>query len=95
MEKQKDFHDLRYMKVCPICGETFITDIQHRQACKPCLEKSNPDTVRHMLETLEILGWSELIDARWKDKVIQQLRDYYSKDVSMIDVYKLLEIVLW
>jgi ribosomal protein S27AE len=95
MEKQKDFHDLRYMKVCPLCGETFLTDIQHRQACKPCLEKSNPKNVQIMAKALERLGWSDIIDARWKDKVIQHMQIFFDNQMPMVDIYKLLEIVLW
>lgn len=86
---------MKYMKVCPICGNTFETDVEHRQACKVCLEKSNPKTVSNMLKVLEILGWSDLIDSRWKDRVIEHLQVYYDRKVPMIDIYKTLEIVLW
>ena len=85
---------MKYMKICPICGNTFETDIEHRQACKVCLEQSNPKTVSNLLETLNTLGWSDLIDSRWKNKVIEQLQVFYDKRVPMIDVYKTLEIVL-
>ena len=85
---------MKYMKICPVCGNTFETDIEHRQACKACLEQSNPKTVSNLLETLNILGWSDLIDSRWKNKVIEQLQVFYDKRVPMIDVYKTLEIVL-
>jgi hypothetical protein len=95
MNTQKDFHSLCYMKVCPICGETFITDVEHRQACKPCLEKSNPKNVRAMAQALERLGWSDIIDARWKDKVITHMQVFFDNKMPMIDIYKLLEIVLW
>jgi reverse gyrase len=83
------------MKICPICGNTFETNIEHRQACKVCLEKSNPKTVSNMLKVLEILGWSDLIDSRWKDRVIEHLQVYYDRKVPMVDIYKTLEIVLW
>jgi hypothetical protein len=83
------------MKVCPICGETFITDVEHRQACKPCLEKSNPKNVRAMAQALERLGWSDIIDARWKDKVITHMQVFFDNKMPIIDIYKLLEIVLW
>lgn len=86
---------MKYMKVCPICGNTFETDVEHRQACKVCLEKSNPKTVSNMLKVLEILGWSDLIDPRWKDRVIEHLQVYYDRKVPMVDIYKTLEIVLW
>lgn len=86
---------MKYMKVCPICGNTFETDVKHRQACKVCLEKSNPKTVSDMLKVLEVLGWSDLIDSRWKDKVIEHLQVYYDRKAPMIDIYKTLEIVLW
>ena len=86
---------MRYMKVCPICGNTFETNVEHRQACKVCLEKSNPKTVSNMLKVLEILGWSDLIDSRWKDKVVEHLQVYYDRKAPMIDIYKTLEIVLW
>lgn len=86
---------MKYMKICPICGNTFETDVEHRQACKVCLEKSNPKTVSNMLKVLEVLGWSDLIDSRWKDKVIEHLQVYYDRKVPMIDIYKTLEIVLW
>lgn len=86
---------MKYMKICPICGNTFETNIEHRQACKVCLEKANPKTVSNMLKVLEILGWSDLIDPRWKDKVIEHLQVYYDRRVPMIDIYKTLEIVLW
>lgn len=85
---------MRYIKVCPICGNTFDTNVEHRQACKACLEKSNPKTVSNMLKVLEILGWSDLIDSRWRDKVINHLQVYYDRKVPMIDIYKTLEIVL-
>lgn len=85
---------MKYMKICPVCGNTFETDVEHRQACKVCLEQSNPKTVSNLLETLNILGWSDLIDSRWKNKVIEQLQVFYDKRVPMIDIYKALEIVL-
>lgn len=85
---------MKYMKICPVCGNTFETNVEHRQACKPCLEKSNPKMVSNLLQTLEILGWSELIDSRWKNKVAEQLQVYYDKKIPMIDIYKALEIVL-
>lgn len=85
---------MKYMKVCPICGNTFETNVEHRQACKVCLEKSNPKTVSNMLKVLEILGWSDLIDSRWRDKVIDHLQVYYDGKVPIIDIYKTLEIVL-
>lgn len=85
---------MKYMKVCPICGNTFETNVEHRQACKVCLEKSNPKTVSNMLKVLEILGWSDLIDSRWRDKVIEHLQIYYDRKVPIIDIYKTLEIVL-
>ena len=85
---------MKYMKICPVCGNTFETNVEHRQACKVCLEQSNPKTVSNLLETLNILGWSDLIDSRWKNKVIEQLQVFYDKRVPMIDVYKTLEIVL-
>ena len=84
---------MKYMKVCPICGNTFETDVEHRQACKVCLEKSNPKTVSNMLKVLEVLGWSDLIDSRWRDKVIEHLQVYYDRKVPMIDIYKTLELV--
>lgn len=85
---------MKYMKICPVCGNTFETNVEHRQACKVCLEQSNPKTVSNLLETLNILGWSDLIDSRWKNKVIEQLQVYYDKKIPMIDIYKALEIVL-
>ena len=86
---------MKYMKVCPICGNTFETNVEHRQACKVCLEKSNPKTVSNMLKVLEVLGWSDLIDSRWKDRAIEHLQVYYDRKVPMVDIYKTLEIVLW
>ena len=85
---------MKYIKICPVCGNTFETSVEHRQACKACLEKSNPKMVSNLLQTLEILGWSELIDSRWKNKVAEQLQVYYDKKIPMIDIYKALEIVL-
>ena len=85
---------MKYMKICPICGNTFETDIEHRQACKVCLEQSNPKTVSNLLETLNTLGWSDLIDSRWKNKVVEQLQVYYDRKIPMMDIYKTLEIVL-
>ena len=87
-------HNMKYMKICPICGNTFVTNIEHRQACKSCLEQSNPKTVSNMLETLDLLGWSDLIDSRWRDKVIEHLYVFYDKKAPIIDIYKTLEIVL-
>jgi reverse gyrase len=86
---------MNYIKVCPICGNTFETNVKHRQACKACLEKSNPKTVSNLLETLNTLGWSDLIDYRCRDKVIEHLQVFYDRRVPMIDIYKTLEIVLW
>ena len=95
MTKDKEFQSLKYMRVCPICGNTFISDKEHQYACKSCLTKFNPKHIKAMLEALERLGWSELIDGRWKNKVIQQIQMYFDGHMPMIDVYKLLEIVLW
>ena len=47
-----------------------------------------------MLKTLEMLGWSDLIDSRWRDKVIEHLYVFYDKKAPIIDIYKTLEIVL-
>ena len=85
---------MNYIKICPICGNTFETDITHRQACKVCLEQSNSKIVSDMLKTLEMLGWSDLIDSRWRDKVIEHLYVFYDNKASIIDIYKTLEIVL-
>jgi ribosomal protein S27AE len=95
MTEDKEFQSLKYMRVCPICGNTFISDKEHQYACKSCLTTSNPKHIKAMLEALERLGWSELIDGRWKDKVIQQIQMYFDGHIPMVDVYKLLEIVLW
>lgn len=85
---------MRYIKVCPICGNTFETSVEHRQACKVCLEQSNPKTVSNMLNTLDMLGWSDLIDSRWRDKVMEHLYVFYDKKAPIIDIYQTLEIVL-
>ena len=85
---------MKYIKVCPICGNTFETNVEHRQACKVCLEKSNPKIVSNMLKTLDMLGWSDLIDSRWRDKVIEHLYVFYDEKAPIIDIYKTLEIVL-
>jgi reverse gyrase len=85
---------MRYIKVCPICGNTFETNVEHRQACKACLEQSNPNTVSNMLKTLDLLGWSDLIDSRWRDKVIEHLHVFYDNKAPIIDIYKTLEIIL-
>lgn len=85
---------MKYIKICPCCGNTFETNVKHRQACKSCLANSNLKVVTQMLQTLEILGWSDLIDARWKNKVISNLKEFYDRRIPMIDIYKLLEIVL-
>lgn len=85
----------RFLKVCPICNTSFTPDIEHRKACSKCLGQADMENVRQMIQTLDDLGWSELIDPRWEDKVIQDLKTYYQKDIPIIDMYKLLEIVLW
>jgi hypothetical protein len=48
-----------------------------------------------MIKALDRLGWSELIDSRWKDKVINHMQVFFDNQMPMIDIYKLLEIVLW
>ena len=95
MTKEKEFQSLKHMKVCPLCGNTFISDQKHQYACSSCLLKSNPKNIKAMLEALERLGWSELIDGRWKDKVIQHMQVYFDGHMPMVDIYRLLEIVLW
>ena len=85
---------MRHIKVCPICGNTFETNVEHRQACKVCLEQSNPKTVSNMLKTLDMLGWSDLIDSRWRDKVMEHLYVFHDKKAPIIDIYQTLEIVL-
>jgi hypothetical protein len=84
-----------YAKICPICNNLFVPNVEHRKACSKCLEQANMENIRQMMQTLDTLGWSELIDPRWEDKVIQDLKTYYRKDIPIIDIYKLLEIVLW
>ena len=88
-----DNHNMKYMKVCPICGNTFETNVEHRQACKVCLEKSNPKTVSNMLKVLEILGWSDLIDSRWRDDVIKEIKTYIP-NISDTDLNEILNLVL-
>ena len=95
MTKEKAFQLLKYMRVCPLCGNTFISDKEHQYACRHCLSKSDPRSIKVMLEALERLGWSELIDGRWKDKVIKHMQVYFDDLIPMVDIYRLLEIVLW
>lgn len=95
MTKEKAFQSLKYMRVCPLCGNTFISNKEHQYACRHCLSKSDPRSIKVMLEALERLGWSELIDGRWKDKVIKHMRVYFDDLIPMVDIYRLLEIVLW
>ena len=52
-------------------------------------------SLRYMAKALDRLGWSELIDSRWKDKVINHMQVFFDNQMPMIDIYKLLEIVLW
>lgn len=81
--------------ICPICGETFIIDLDHRYICKSCLEKRDPKNIKAMLQALEDLGWGEhLIDSRWKDEIINLIQVHFNNTMSMIDIYALLEAVL-
>lgn len=80
---------------CPICGKTFITDLNHRYVCNLCLEKRNNKNIRAMLQALEDLGWGEhLIDSRWKNEIINLIQVHFNNTMPMIDIYALLEVVL-
>ena len=43
---------------------------------------------------LDDIGWSELIDERWKDEVKQTILDYDSS-ASEADIERVLELVIW
>lgn len=84
----------KYIRVCPICGNTFETNVEHRYACKACLSKADKKEIQKILQVLSTVGWSELIDARWKNKVINNIRKWYNQQPNMIDVYAVLELIL-
>lgn len=50
--------------------------------------------VREGLLYLEKKGWSELIDKRWRDDVIAELRNGIP-DISDSDILTILDVVLW
>ena len=52
----------KYIRVCPICGNTFETNIEHRYACKVCLSKADKKAARlhrHLRVRSKISGTAE------------------------------------
>lgn len=54
--------------------------------------KSNP-TVQEVLLKIEELGWSDLIDSRWKQKLLGDIYDNF-EDVNPDVVKEVLELIL-
>lgn len=84
----------KYMKVCVHCGNTFTTDNKYVIDCPFCVERKGLSKVGEYLRMLDDVGWSELIDERWKDEVKQTILDYDSS-ASEADIERVLELVIW
>lgn len=84
----------KYMKVCVHCGNTFTTDNKYVIDCPFCIERKGLSKVGEYLRMLDDIGWSELIDERWKDEVKQTILDYDSS-ASEADIERVLELVIW
>lgn len=51
-------------------------------------------TVYDCLDYLQEIGWTELIDGRWRDKVVGDLKERFP-DISEDLLNKVLSIVIW
>ena len=84
----------QYMKVCAHCGNTFTTNNKYVIDCPFCVEQNSLSKVGEYLRMLDDVGWSELIDERWKNDVKQTILDYDSS-ASEADIERVLELVIW
>lgn len=51
-------------------------------------------TVYDCINYLQEIGWTELIDGRWRDKVVSDLKERFP-DISEDLLNKVLSIVIW
>lgn len=51
------------------------------------------DRIRQGFKVLEDNGWSDLIDKRWREDVIKELRTV--PDITEDEINEILETVLW
>lgn len=51
------------------------------------------DKITEGLQELERKGWSDIIDARWREEVIKDLKGI--SDITDEDINEILRIVLW
>lgn len=51
-------------------------------------------TISDCLKYLELAGWSELIDPRWRRQIEKELRECFEENLSEETIGKVLDIVL-
>ncbi len=85
---------LKYIKTCIHCGNTFETDSKYVIECPFCFERRNKSKVGEYLRMLDDVGWSEIIDERWKDDVKNEILKY-DPSASEADINYTLELVIW
>ena len=51
------------------------------------------DKITEGLQELERKGWSDIIDSRWREEVIKDLKEI--TDITDEDINEILKIVLW
>ena len=82
------------MKICIHCSNTFETNNKYIIECPFCLERRKKTKVGEYLRMLDDIGWSELIDARWKGNVKKDILKY-DPSASEKDIDETLKLVIW
>lgn len=85
---------LKHIKICIHCGNTFETDNKYTIECPFCFEQRGKSKVGEYLRMLDDIGWSEIIDERWKNDVRNEILKYDPSALEA-DIDYVLELVIW
>lgn len=70
-------------------------ELRMLQDFKDFLRSEAPAEVRHCLIYLDLMGWSELIDTRWRREVEKELRAEFGSRLSEETLAKAMSVVLY
>ena len=70
-------------------------DLQVLQEFKEFQNSEAPAEVRHCLMYLDLMGWSELIDPRWRRQVEKDLRSEFGSRLSEKTLERAISVVLY
>lgn len=91
---RKDFQHLHHRPMSAIEHMT-PEELRMLQDFKDFLRSEAPAEVRHCLIYLDLMGWSELIDTRWRREVEKELRAEFGSRLSEETLAKAMSVVLY